>query len=847
MKSFVSRIFLWIWLLLPLAAFGQMISSVPKAAAPSSWVETAVPESKSKAKPEKESGGQVYNLIDTQVNASNEETFVHVIKEITTEAGLQSGANLSFSWDPSYQELFIHEIAILRGAERIDRLDLRKVKVIQQETDLNRQIYNGTLSALSFVEDVRVGDRIEYSFSVRGKNPSLKSRYSEIFSLGGSVPVLHRRVRLLWPEGRKLNYKAHGIALEPTIRRAGDASEYIWELNDVPVVAFEDQLPSWFQAYPWIQLSEFTNWAEVAAWAAGFYVNKNFDAPELRDAIASLRSSGTRPEQILQNALDFTQNKIRYLGIEFGPNSYHPTDPVTVLRRRFGDCKDKSFLLCTLLKGLGYDAAPVLVATELRQTLPDFIPAPHDFNHAIVRVVVNGVIYWLDPTRSYQRGPVNQRYLPDYAFGLLVRQGEMDLTPIPCSTNGAPETVTIEKFHIGRQKGVTEVSVTSTYKGFDAEWMRSLLASNGRESMAKGYLNDYAQRYPGIKSSAPMDVEDFANSDCLTLSHFYTITNFWALSDNKQVYNCQFYPLGIHSWIMKPTTSVRSMPMGLSFPRRRAVLTRLELPQDFSLGNFTNTITGPGGKLHVEHSYRGQTLWLSYEYSALTNCVPISSVSKHLSSLDLMENALGYSLMWRNVDASNQFNWTIFLVALIYASMFIVATTLIYRRGCKSPPPLVDPLADKSLSGLGGWLILVGIGLFIGPIRTLGAMKSSLGAFELWKWQNLTTPGGVSYSALWGPILTMELLFQISFLALSFFVLMLFFKKRRMFPRWYIALLVFAAVFTLGDAIAVQFLNVSHAAKDQNLPLVFLKASIGCGIWIPYMLTSRRVKATFVR
>ena len=840
-------------LLLPWVTFGQITGSTFKTGMPPAWVEWAASEPKTATKSGHESGGQVLILIDTQVNAAKTETFVHVVKEITTESGVQNGGNLEFTWDPSFQELIIHQITIQRDTERMDRLDPAKFKIIQKETDLNRQIYNGALSAVLFLDDVRVGDRIEYAYTVRGENPSLMGSYSEIFMLGWAVPVQRQRIRLLWPENRELNFRVHGTTVEPEVRTLGGIKEFIWDLHEVPAVEAEDQTPSWFPAYPWVQLGEFNSWSEVATWAAGLYVTTNLDAPELKEEIASLRRPGATAEQTVQRVLEFVQNDIRYLGIEFGPNSYHPSDPATVLRRRFGDCKDKAFLLCTLLRGLGYEATPVLVATGFRQTLPDLLPAPHDFDHVVVQVVADGATYWLDPTRSYQHGPITQRYLPDYSFGLLVRPGETALIRIPFSDGGTPETFTTEIFRVGGQKALTQLSVISTFKGFDAEWMRAVLASEGHERLAKNYLNDYAQRYPGIMPSAPMVIEDSTNSDTLTLSLTYSITNFWVLSADKQRYNGQFYPLGIHTWIAKPTTTVRSMPMELSFPRRRSVQTRIELPREFKLSNFTNTITGPAAELFVKRTFRGQTVWLDYEYRVLTNYVPASLTSAHLKSLDQMENALGYSLNWQSMDgvgSTSQFNWPIFLIAVIYTAFFATGVILLCRYQCRTPPATASaqpPLLDPKLSGLGGWLILVGIGLCCGPIRQLSNMSKSFDSFSLWKWHALTTPSGVSYQPAWGPLLTLEFLGEISLLTLNLVVLVLFFQKRRIFPRWFMVLLASNAIFILGDTIGVQCIKSVSPAIMAKLTQSLMQVLIGCVIWIPYVYKSRRVKATFVR
>jgi hypothetical protein len=830
-----------------------MVVTPFKTGTPSEWVDSIVPEPTVAAKSDQESGGQALVLIDTQVNAAKKETFVHIVKEITSQAGVQSGANLEFTWDPSFQELILHQITIHRGKDRMERLEPAKFRIIQQETDLNRQIYNGALSALLFLEDVRPGDQIEFAYTLRGENPALKGRYSDVFTMGWAVPVRHRRIRLLWPENRALNLRMHGATVEPKLRVQGGTREYIWELNDAPAVVVEDQLPSWFSPYPWLQLSEFDSWSEVATWAAGLYVTTNRDAPELKQQMARLRHPGATAEQVVQGALEFTQNDIRYLGIEFGPNSYHPTDPVTVLRRRFGDCKDKAFLLCMLLRGLGYDAAPVLVATGFRHTLPDLLPAPHDFDHVIVRAVADGTTYWLDPTRPYQRGPITQRYLPEYSIGLLARPGETELTPIPSSSGGAPETFTAEVFRVGGQRSPTQLSVTTTFRGFDAEWMRAVLGSGGRERLAKSYLNDYAQRYSGVVPSGPMAVEDSPNSDILTLSHTYSITNFWVLSSDQQRYNCQFYPLGIHGWIARPATAVRSMPMELSFPRRRTVQTRIELPREFTLSNSTNTIRGPAAELRAERTYRGQTAWLYYEYRALTNYVPASRTAEHLKSLDQMESALGYSLTWQNMDGvrgTSQFNWPIFLLAAIYTGILAAGAVFIYRhhgRWLPAGAPAQPPPLDPKLSGLGGWLILVGFGVVCGPLRQLVFISHFLGSFSLWKWHALTNPGGMSYHPGWAPLLTLELLGQITILILSLVVARLFFEKRRLFPRSFIALLIFNTIFVLGDMIGVQLVRPSSAAVTRDSFQSLAQVFFGCGVWIPYMCVSRRVKATFVR
>ncbi|MDR3456229.1 MAG: DUF3857 domain-containing protein [Verrucomicrobiae bacterium] len=837
-------------LLAPWLLQGQTSAPAVNTGAPPPWVEVSPQDNNGPLPPNSESHGSFLILFEQQINAATSEKYVHVIKRINNESGVQNGANLSFAFDPSFQKLVVHQIVIHRNDQSIERLDPAKFKIIQQEADLDRQIYNGTLSAVLFLEDVRVGDRIEYAYTLSGEDPGWRGQYAEVFLAAWPIPVQHLRHRVLWPRDRELFFKSFGISAAPQIKTSDHHREYVWDWRDVPAVAFEDQVPSWYPAYPFVQISSFKDWAEVSAWATGLFAGTNLDAPELTVQTGELKHPDATAEQSIQGALDFVQTSIRYLGIELGENSFRPTDPATVLHRRFGDCKDKAFLLCTLLHGLGFEATPVLVATGYRQTLPDLLPAPNDFNHAIVRVATGQKTYWVDPTAGYQRGPLAGRYLPAYTFGLLTRPGEKDLTPIPAAAGGWPEAFTLEEFRVSGQKSPATLTVTSTYNGCDAEWMRAVLASAGQETLAKSYLNDYAQFYPGTISRAPLILID-KNTNSLTLIHQYLITNFWSLSADKLRYVCRFYPLGIHSWITKPETVNRSLPLELSFPRQRTVETRIYLPREFKLSNVTNIFRGPAAELYVQRHVTPRTVDLKYIYRSLTNQVPASLTPAHLKSLDEMENAINYSLTWQNLDGTggHRFNWPVFLLAVFYALVCAVALVMLYRHQSRAPRSEPVPAADPQLVGLGGWLILVGISLFVGPLRIISLIIRYSNSFSGYTWQALTTPGGTGYSPVWAPLLCFELLGQMTLFALAVFALVLFFQKRRAFPKWFIILIVANAVFSMVDVAAVHGLIKSppSAGASTSEQRAFFQILIGLCIWIPYMCISKRVRATFTR
>ena len=56
----------------------------------------------------------------------------------------------------------------------------------------------------------------------------------------------------------------------------------------------------------------------------------------------------------------------------------------------------------------------MLVSTRLRQTIAELHPSADLFDHSIVEATLNNQTYFLDPTATYKRGPINVRPWPNY-------------------------------------------------------------------------------------------------------------------------------------------------------------------------------------------------------------------------------------------------------------------------------------------------------------------------------------------------------------------------------------------------------------------------------------------------
>ncbi|MEE4244849.1 MAG: DUF2569 domain-containing protein [Kangiellaceae bacterium] len=155
--------------------------------------------------------------------------------------------------------------------------------------------------------------------------------------------------------------------------------------------------------------------------------------------------------------------------------------------------------------------------------------------------------------------------------------------------------------------------------------------------------------------------------------------------------------------------------------------------------------------------------------------------------------------------------------------------------------------SETSLKGLGGWLILVGIGLLISPIR-LGSSYIPMyyelftdGTFDV-----LTDPMSDVFHPFWAPLLISEAVFNTLLVLASVYLIFLFFRKSYLFPKVYIALIVTSLVFIPLDAWLGSFVLPDEPIFDQEIITELSRVLLSAAIWIPYMLRSERVKLTFV-
>ncbi|WP_158621669.1 DUF3857 domain-containing protein [Corallococcus aberystwythensis] len=577
-------------------------------------------------------------LMEKQVRVSghSREDYLHSARKVLAPQGIDTVTDIQLRFDPTYQKLTVHGIWRIRDGHREDLFQPSEARVIQQETELQNRLYNGTLSVVPFLRDVRVGDTVEVAYSIEGANSVFGGRFSDVVGVGQPFPVVHLAYRLLWPEGRSLyvrDFAAPGLSRSEAI--LGGEREILLERRHVPAVRSEDHVPGWQPVYPWIQLSEYKDWNDVARWASGlFQVPTRSKAME--QEVRRLAKEPT-PEARFLAALRFVQDEVRYLGIEMGPNSHQPHPPDEVLQRRFGDCKDKSLLLVVLLKGLGIDAQPALVNTDFTQLLDGWRPTATAFNHAIVHATVAGRELWVDPTSTLERGGLDSYEPPSYGRALIVAPGTTALSVIPAPTLTEPSFFVDETYVAMDRAGTATLDVVTTRTGASANAMRRALASTALSEVSRYYFNFYAKKDAKISVAKPMTVDDDTVKNVLVLHEHYRIEDFWTSDGGRQ-----FGAHALRNFLAEPSYSHRAFPLEVEHPvfaRHRITLKAGELPP---VRTEHEAVDGPAFRFEADTRANGKTLLLDYRYRSTADSVPPERIAEHVKAVRATEEQRGY-------------------------------------------------------------------------------------------------------------------------------------------------------------------------------------------------------------
>lgn len=504
-------------------------------------------------------------LVEKQLNVDSETTYHRIVKRVLTDKGIHDHGLVALTYDPAFQKVTLHSLCLYRRHEKIDQAPTANFHLVEAKDHDADPSRGRRWSLITLLHDVREGDIIEYSYTAQGHNPSFMERTVDECAFQYPYPVERVYYRVMGALPCHVHLKAHHTQLQPERQQLGqDQWEWVWNATHIPAYQVETHQPSWYQTAPWVQISEFSDWNDVARWGANLFRTSNEASQPLVALTTEWQQRYPTESERALAALRYVQDEIAFIAEETSELHY-PTDLTTLLKQRKADSVDKAYLYKSLLEMMHIAATPAAVSTQHRHTIADWLPSPSAFDRVIVRVQADGSVYWVDPSFSPQGGSLANSSCGMYKRALLLEPTARELICLGCSL-AEPEVIAETTYYLWPNKLESTVLVNTTLTGATADLLRGRLQEEGREAVLDSLRNAYITLYGELVSVQPAQIEDNRQENRLNILEHYRIKNLWQISDQGQVKSMAVRPVYISARLPLVEQQDRKTPIALDYP-----------------------------------------------------------------------------------------------------------------------------------------------------------------------------------------------------------------------------------------------------------------------------------------
>jgi len=449
----------------------------------------------------------------------------HVAAKICNERG-RSVANVHLRYNSAFEKVRILHARTIKKDGTV--IEVKPESIVEVTPYSSYPMYSSVKAKVMIMPAIEDDCIIDYQWMVSGKQRIMPSHFWTSWCYQSEEPTIFSRFTVELPANRRFAHISHNTDIAPqvTSSESRKTKTYVWEGRNFPEVGPEPQMPSISEICPWFELSSVISWDEVAAWYWKLVEPQMKPAPEVEQAVAELIKGRETDAEKAKTIFYWVEDRIRYVGLEFGAGAYEPHSAEEVFNNRYGDCKDQATLLVTMLNAAGIKAYPALVPLGFRGQTSKRLPSPGIFDHAIAVAEIDGKRVWLDTTAEVC--PFGD--LPEMDRGrevLVVKEtrGEFVKTPdYTADENGSSQTVAIKLKPDGgiaasvvwTSRGSTDLTARATYKyarpskireGFEA----SVTSITPGAKLNNFYVSDPAIRDQSLKITYDFEAAGWAN------------------------------------------------------------------------------------------------------------------------------------------------------------------------------------------------------------------------------------------------------------------------------------------------------------------------------------------------
>lgn len=332
--------------------------------------------------------------------AVSEEYFV---VKILNDRGKHYG-EVELGYDSTYEKVELEYARTIKKDGTIVQVGKKNIRDVSKYLDF--PLYSNARVKIISMPEVAEGVIIEYKAKwfigklIDNKNFCCRCGIQEY------EPVINQSFTLTVPHSSKYKvnidkvnpgYVLSSLKLKPKVKKGKDKDTYIWRFQNIPEIISEPCMPPWSEIVANFGFSSFNSWQEIYKWWWKITKDKIDHNDAIKEKVKELVKGKGEDREKAAAIYHFCASKIRYVGVEYGEAGFQPHRATEIFKNKYGDCKDQSMLLVSMLRLAGIKAHPVLIGTKGSWLLDEKFPTL-TFNHCIAIAEIKGELIFMDPT-----------------------------------------------------------------------------------------------------------------------------------------------------------------------------------------------------------------------------------------------------------------------------------------------------------------------------------------------------------------------------------------------------------------------------------------------------------------
>jgi transglutaminase-like putative cysteine protease len=349
-------------------------------------------------------GAQAFLLSAAQASKPNEEPFALIerqritetiepngtvieVTEMTTlinsQLAVDSESQADLPYNSTFANLEVLEAYTITPQGQKIPVAANAIRTVDEDNSKGAAMFSDQKSKIIIFPKVTPGSRTYYKTRLTTHTPLMPGFFATRISFSPQTVLHDFDYSLTYPEGMALYTDVRGpIKVTETLSNGKRTANYQYQ-NRVHENKESHQI-SYVDFAPAIIISTYPSYAAFAKDYEDRIKGKAAVTPEVQKLANEITKGipNSKPKEQARSLYNWVTRNIRYVAIYLGDGGIIPHDADSIIRNRYGDCKDHNTLLIALLTAKGIEASSALINQGGAYSLPKY-PVIGPFNHVI--------------------------------------------------------------------------------------------------------------------------------------------------------------------------------------------------------------------------------------------------------------------------------------------------------------------------------------------------------------------------------------------------------------------------------------------------------------------------------